>query len=33
MEHLAMLENDDDASATTRWLEQVTDDEYDAAQR
>ncbi|MFC7328278.1 cupin domain-containing protein [Marinactinospora rubrisoli] len=28
MEHLAMLENADDPSATTTWLEHVTDEEY-----
>jgi hypothetical protein len=27
MEHLAMLDNGDDPSATTTWLEEVTDDE------
>jgi quercetin dioxygenase-like cupin family protein len=31
MEHLAMLENDDDPAATTTWLEQVTDEEYHRA--
>jgi quercetin dioxygenase-like cupin family protein len=31
MEHLAMLENDDDPATTTTWLDHVTDDEYDAA--
>lgn len=28
MEHLAMLENDDDPAATTTWPEHVTDEEY-----
>lgn len=32
MEHLAMLENGDDPSTTTGWLDQVTADDYDAAQ-
>ncbi|TAM70400.1 MAG: cupin domain-containing protein [Microbacteriaceae bacterium] len=32
MEHLAMLENGDDAATTTTWLEHVTDDTYDGAQ-
>lgn len=30
MEHLAMLENADDAATTTTWLEHVTDEEYAA---
>ena len=30
MEHLAMLENDDDAATTTTWLEHVPDEEYNA---
>jgi quercetin dioxygenase-like cupin family protein len=33
MEHLALLENGDDPSTTTRWLDHVTDDEYTAAAR
>ena len=28
MEHLAMLDNADDPAATTRWLEHVTDTQY-----
>lgn len=28
MEHLAMLENAEDASTTTIWLEHVTDEQY-----
>ena len=28
IEHLAMLDNDDDPASTTTWLEHVTDDEY-----
>lgn len=28
MEHLAMLDNADDASTTTTWLEHVTDEDY-----
>ena len=28
MEHLAMLENADDPTKTTTWLEHVSDDEY-----
>ena len=28
MEHLAMVDNADDASTTTTWLEHVTDEEY-----
>ncbi|MDQ4503595.1 cupin domain-containing protein [Sinomonas sp. ASV322] len=28
MEHLAMLEQGDDPTSTTTWLEHVTDDEY-----
>ncbi|QDW61706.1 cupin domain-containing protein [Oerskovia sp. KBS0722] len=28
MEHLAMLENGDDPTSTTTWLEHVTDSEY-----
>ncbi len=31
MEHLAMLENGEDPSATTTWLEHVTSDDYLAA--
>jgi quercetin dioxygenase-like cupin family protein len=29
MEHLAMLENGDDPSTTTTWLEHVADEDYD----
>ena len=28
MEHLAMLDNADDPSTSTTWLEHVTDEEY-----
>jgi quercetin dioxygenase-like cupin family protein len=28
MEHIAMLESGDDPSATTVWLEHITDDDY-----
>ncbi|MGG6382245.1 (R)-mandelonitrile lyase [Paenarthrobacter sp. NEAU-H11] len=28
MEHIAMLQNADDPSRTTRWAEHITDDEY-----
>ena len=28
MEHLAMLDNADDPTTTTTWLDHVTDDEY-----
>jgi quercetin dioxygenase-like cupin family protein len=31
MQHLAMLENADDPSTTTTWLEHVTDDDYTRA--
>lgn len=32
MEHLAILENDDDHAATTAWAENVTDAEYEGRQ-
>jgi hypothetical protein len=28
MEHIAMLENGNDPATTTRWLEHITDNEY-----
>lgn len=28
MEHLAMLDNNDDPGTTTNWLEHVTDTDY-----
>jgi quercetin dioxygenase-like cupin family protein len=32
MEHLAILENDDDHAATTAWAEHITDAEYEGRQ-
>lgn len=31
LQHLAMLENGEDATATTTWLEQVSNDDYGRA--
>lgn len=33
MEHLALLDEADDPAATTTWLEQVTDEQYQQAAR
>lgn len=33
MEHLAMLENDDDSPRASQWLEHVSDEAYDSAEQ
>jgi quercetin dioxygenase-like cupin family protein len=32
MEHIAILENDDDPAVTTIWAEHITDDQYEGRQ-
>ncbi|ACL41237.1 Cupin 2 conserved barrel domain protein [Pseudarthrobacter chlorophenolicus A6] len=33
MEHIAILENDEDPAATTAWAEHITDEQYEGRQR